>query len=640
VSSLGGGLSSSDWLVVIGVFALATAAAVFGAKRGGARGFFLGRREVAWWAASLSIVATEIGSLALVAIPALVFAPGGSFAFLQLVLVGSVLARFVVAWWIVPAYFEREFYSPYEYIEARLGRRAGALSTAIFALGGALVQAARLFLAASVIDLLLHDETSRAGSALGGLALPPVAIAMLAIGGLGALWALIGGIGAVVWADVVLLAAFVAAAIAALCAIAANLDIGFARVWQVGVDAHKIDLWSFSASPVHAYTFWAAAIASSWGGIGAYGVDQTLAQRILCCRSVRDARKAVLASSLAVLVAFLVAFIGVALFAYYEREPLQSTELELLRKTPEAILPIFVANVVQPGWRGLIVAGMLAAAAAAFAGIVVALGQAAFAEIDRRRPGGRRIIDDPASTDRGATDRAGSLDASGSAAAVVDRERRSARTARFTVLACAVGMCAFALLLARASQRYGAIRDLSLSMGEYTQGALLAAFALAYFQARGAREGTRSARDGMRVDATGFLWSAPLAIVAVIGVAWHGPRSEWITLRFAIAFAAAWIALRSLPDWFRGVPRRTVAVQAASVALAAGFLVWIDRFGLFRVEINSRYDPEYDWLPLSWPWYVPVGSTVAFVFGVLLARPDAKSCSTHDRDARAPALEQ
>ena len=60
------------------------------------------------------------------------------------------------------------------------------------------------------------------------------------------------------------------------------------------------------------------------------------------------------------------------------------------------------------------------------------------------------------------------------------------------------------------------------------------------------------------------------------------------------------------------------------------------------VRVNRRHDPEYDWLPLSFPWYVPIGSTVAFVFGVLLARPNAPNvieCSTEVRDAHAPALE-
>jgi hypothetical protein len=144
---------------------------------------------------------------------------------------------------------------------------------------------------------------------------------------------------------------------------------------------------------------------------------------------------------------------------------------------------------------------------------------------------------------------------------------------------------------------------------------------------------------GIRAGGSGFAWSAPLSLVAVFAVAWHGPRSEWITAWFAGLFGAAWLVLRAVPDWFRGAPRRAVVLQVACVALAVSFLVWVNRFGLFRVEIDSRFDPEYRSLPLSFPWYVPIGSTVAFVFGVLLARPNATTCSTHVRDARAPALE-
>jgi hypothetical protein len=144
----------------------------------------------------------------------------------------------------------------------------------------------------------------------------------------------------------------------------------------------------------------------------------------------------------------------------------------------------------------------------------------------------------------------------------------------------------------------------------------------------------------MRVDGSGFLWSAPLSLVAVFAAAWHGPRSEWVCLGFVALFMMAWLVLRTGPDWVRSAARAKVVGQALLVALALGILVWINRLGLFPVEINPRYDPEYDWLPLAFPWYVPIGSTVAFVFGVLLVRPNAMACSTEVRDARAPALEQ
>jgi hypothetical protein len=98
---------------------------------------------------------------------------------------------------------------------------------------------------------------------------------------------------------------------------------------------------------------------------------------------------------------------------------------------------------------------------------------------------------------------------------------------------------------------------------------------------------------------------------------------------------AAWLALRVVPDWTRGIARVRSLGQTGLLAAGLLFLIWINRFGLFAVEVNPRYDPEYRWLPIEFPWYVPIGSTVAFVFGVLLARPnaDARAAAIHRADA-------
>jgi solute:Na+ symporter, SSS family len=616
-SALGGAFSGLDWAVVAGVFLATSLIGVFAGKRATIREFFLGGRKLSWWAVALSIVATEISALTLVSLPSVVFKPHGNFNYLQITVIGSILARLAVAWWLVPAYYEREIYSPYEYMEAHLGRSVGAMATFFFALGGVLAQSARVYVTAVVLDVILHDELARMSAASG---VPSLAIAVGMIGVLAIAWTYAGGISTVVWTDVVLFVAFVAAAIVALIVIAQNLDTGFARIWQVGVDAHKIDFFDFSANPAKAYTFWAAAIASSWGGVGAYGIDQLMAQRIFCCRDAREARKAVLASSIAVVVTVLVSFIGVGLFAYYERNPLAGGALALYEKQADTIFPVFILTVVPNGWRGLIVAGILAAAISTLTGIIAALSQAAYSTLyvpwrDRGRSASGAISPPAAAVSSGRR----------TEPELAPDERKSVLVSRLFVLASGVVLCAMALAMERASHRYGSLLDLGLAMAGYTQGALIAGFALAFLR--------------MRVDGSGFLWSAPLSLTAVFAAAWHGLRSEWICLGFSGAFFAAWVLLRTLPDALRGASAVRILGQVASVALALGLLVWTNRFGLFPVLRNPHHDPEYDWLPLSFPWYVPIGSTVAFVFGVLLARPNASPCSTEVRDARAPALE-
>ena len=111
---------------------------------------------------------------------------------------GNTCARCLVAWWLVPAWYEREIYSPYDYVEAKLGKRARQVASGVFALGSVLAQGARLYLTAVVLEVLLHDE-------LAGLAarthLSSIAIAIGIVGVFAVLWTWIGGMSSVVWTD-------------------------------------------------------------------------------------------------------------------------------------------------------------------------------------------------------------------------------------------------------------------------------------------------------------------------------------------------------------------------------------------------------------------------------------------------------
>lgn len=589
-----GTFETLDWAIVFGVLGVTTVVGLVCGRQATIRGFFLGGRRLPWWAVSASIVATEISAITLVSVPFLVYKPGGNFAYLQIVLIGSVLARCAIAWWLVPVYYEREIYSPYDYMGAKLGRGVRDMATALFSLGGMLSQAARVYLTALVLEIVLHAPLARFSEAthMSTLALSIAILTVFAV-----LWTWIGGIVAVVWTDFLLFFVFVASSIVALVVIAQHLDLGFERLWRVGVDAHKVDLLDFDTSPVKAFTFWSAAIASSWGGIASYGVDQLMAQRLFCCRSVRDARRAIVASSIGVVVPVLVAFIGVGLFAYYERNPMSPESLALYVEKGERLLPIFVTEVVPVGLKGLIVAGIFAAAISSLDGILTALSQTALASA--YLPWRERELQKIAPASR---------------PSVQLEERRSLRVSRLFVVAFGLALALLAFAMNALSREYGSVLELALALATYTQGALLAGFALAYFRPR--------------AGGAGFLWSAPLSVACVFAAAWHGPVAQMICAGFAGAFALTWFALRTVPDLQGGVAFGRAALQFAFVLIAAGALVWVSRYGLFAVEKNVRTDPEWLYVPLAFPWYVPIGSTVAFVFGLAWARDERVATRT------------
>src|ERR1700694_5612242 len=80
--------------------------------------YFLGDKNTAWIVISLSIVATETSTLTLIGVPALAFASyarpeqGGNYTYLQVVL-GYMVARILISFLFIPAYFRGNLQTAY-----------------------------------------------------------------------------------------------------------------------------------------------------------------------------------------------------------------------------------------------------------------------------------------------------------------------------------------------------------------------------------------------------------------------------------------------------------------------------------------------------------------------------------------------
>lgn len=553
-----GGFGALDWGIVFGALALVTLLGhLLAGKQATIRDFFLGGRRLPWYAVAASIVATEISAVTLVGLPSVVFREGGDLTYLQIGLVGSLAARALIAVYLVPAYYEREIYSPYDYMGERLGGRVRGLTTALFALGGVLAQSARVYLIAVVLEVILAPELARVEDLTG---LPPLASAVAAITAVAVLWTWMGGIATVVWTDALLFALFLAAVALGLILAVRGVDGGAREVLEVGAGAGKLRLFDLDTDPRKAYTLWAALLAQSWAGVGAYGVDQLMAQRLFCCRGVGEARKAILWSYAGMLVTVLVGLTGVALFAWYREHPLEGQALALYTEKPDRIFPIFVLQAVPAGLKGLILAGAFAAAISSLDSILAALAQTTLSALWipwRARSG------------------------------AADVPARAIAVSRWLVLGFGVLLGLLAVGAELAARHYGSVLDLALAMAGYTQGALLAGFVLAF--------GRGSPRRDL---ASGFQWAAPLSMTAVLSVAWPQAWAFWTVTGVGSVAVLLWCATRLRRDRSRALPG-----LAALLAVTA-LLAWNHARGT----------------TLAWPWFVPVGAVYTYALSRLLAR--------------------
>jgi Na+/proline symporter len=573
-----GGFGWLDWAVVFGLLALTT---LVGERMAGrprsVRDFFLGGRRLPWYAVAASIVATEISAVTFISLPAVVARPGGNLAYLQLGLIGSLLAKTIIGLVLVPAYYEREIYSPYDYMGRRLGGGARLTASALFSIGGVLGQAARVYLTAVVLEVILAGELAWVEAHSG---LPPLVTAVCAIGVVAVAWTLIGGIATVVWTDCILFLLFLVGIGVSLVAISGQLEAGLFGALDAGWEAGKLRLLDLDPSPVKTYTIWTAAIASTWGMVGSYGTDQLVAQRLFCCRTAREARRAVIASYSAMIVTCLVALVGVGLWAFAAEHPQSAAALALASDQPDRAFPAFIVEALPAGAKGLVLAGAFAAAISSLDSILAALSQTILSALVvptlRRR--GREL---------------------GAAEAL--------RVSRWLVVGCALLLCSVAVWIDRVAEDYTSILDLALAVASYTGGALIAGFFLAF-------------RGRSRAGA-GFVWSAPLSVLAVFAVTSHqswagelGLPPPLICLGAGAALLALFVRLRTLPELRAGVGIARVAGQCAALALGVAGVVALSLWGSFPTATDAR-------AVLAWPWYLPLGSAITFFLARALASP-------------------
>ena len=327
IGCLAGRFTWIDWADLEGYLVFTTTIGAWMAgKQATIRDFFLGGRKLPWYAVCGSNIATEISAVTFVGVPAVVFASTGNFTYMQLGVFGSVLARVVVGLVFVPAYYKREIYSPYDYMANELGGSVRTVPTCLFILGGALAQGARVYLTALILDLVIGKPV------FGGLAaatgIDTMVWSIYTIGVISIAWTWIGGITTVIWTDVILFLVFLIGAFVALAAVIGKLPGGLSELFSVGYQAKQAGEWGkftffdFDISPAKEFTIYTAVIAATWGGLGAYGTDQLMAQRIFCCKGAKQAKIAVIASCLGQIITLTMLLVGVGLYAYYQQFPL------------------------------------------------------------------------------------------------------------------------------------------------------------------------------------------------------------------------------------------------------------------------------------------------------------------------------
>jgi len=327
------------------------------------RDYFLGSRSAPWWAIMCSIVATETSTLTIISTPGIAY--GGNLEFLQLVL-GYLVARVILCVVLVPQYFQGEFYTAYQLLEKRFGRRMKSAAAVVFLGTRALAEGVRISAIGKVVSVAFGTGTYAS---------------ILIITLLTMFYTFEGGMRAVIWTDFIQFLLYLTGSIAAFFFLLHKIPGGWPEVTQVAAAAGgKLQIFDFAFSLTKSYTFWSGLLGGTFLTMASHGTDQTMVQRLLSARSEGDSKKALLASGVVIFFQFtLFLLIGVMLFVFA-----QHVSLGAAGSDSDKIYPTFIVHHLPVGLTGIILASIFAIAMSNASGSLNSLASSSIIDLGAR----------------------------------------------------------------------------------------------------------------------------------------------------------------------------------------------------------------------------------------------------------------
>ncbi|MFL5739394.1 MAG: sodium:solute symporter [Flavisolibacter sp.] len=310
----------------------------FAKRQNSTRSYFAANGKIPSWAIGLSILSTLISSITFLAYP------GEGFSSNWILLVQGLMVPVVLLamiWFVVPLFRKAIGLSTYEYFEKRFGSFARYYSSMGFVLTHFSKMGTVFFLLALALANMTGANTTLIISIIG------FAIIVLA---------LLGGIEAVIWLDVIQGFLLFGCGIACFVIILFSVQGGPSEAWNI---AHANGRTGFGPYTLDfkKLTFIVMAINGIFYAIQKYGTDQTIVQRYLTAKSDKGAVKAsLLGVFLLVPVWSLFMLIGTALFVYYKQNPLPAG------MRADAVFPYFIVSKLPAGIVGLIISSLVSAA--------------------------------------------------------------------------------------------------------------------------------------------------------------------------------------------------------------------------------------------------------------------------------------
>jgi len=353
-------------VIVVYLAAMAALGGWFAKGQTSLREFFLGDRNIPWWAAAFSGIATIVSGVSFLGGPGQAFK--SDFTFLQYRLAAPFAAA-VICVLLIPFFYKLNVYTAYEYLERRFDLKTRLMASLLFLL----LKAFYLGLVIFAPSLVLAEMTGW-----------PLFWIVVGTGLVTTCYTVMGGMKAVIWTDTIQLALLSGALIMALAIMVGRIDGGMTGFLGQASAHGKLRFWDFSTSLEREVTVWGGLFGGLVLTLGQYGVDQAELQRFLTTSSIRKSRMALMSAMVcAAAMGFLLFFVGAALYVFYAQFPAKGG----MGLNPDRVFPKFIVEELPAGLSGLVVAGVLAASMSTISGVLNSLTTVTLADLYHRMSG-------------------------------------------------------------------------------------------------------------------------------------------------------------------------------------------------------------------------------------------------------------
>ncbi len=315
-----------DWFVLIGFFAWIIYDGLKRTKDSHSlEGYFLAKRSIPWWAAGLSVMATQLSAITMIGTTGQGYTDG--MRFIQFYF-GLPLAMIILSLTLVPFFYRSGVYTAYEYLERRFDAKTRTFTSLLFLISRGMSCGAVVSAPAVVLSLILGWDVT----------LTALVITVPAV-----IYTMWGGVQAVTWTDVKIMGLIVFGLFAVIVTAIVGFptDVGLVGGLRVAAAAGRLRTFDFSFDFTNQYTFWSGTIAALFLFCSYFGTDQSQVQRFLTARSVNEARHSLLMSAYwKIPLQVLVLLLGIFVFVFYifNQPPLlfSSVHQQRLREGPRA----------------------------------------------------------------------------------------------------------------------------------------------------------------------------------------------------------------------------------------------------------------------------------------------------------------